>query len=52
MTDTGDHVYVRHETFLALQRIREDQSFQTYDHIIMELIKYRYKGKYDFGHPY
>ena len=47
-----EHVPVRRETYLALKRIREDESWQTFDNVIQQLIEYRFKGKYDFGGVY
>jgi len=52
MCMSDEHIPVRHETYVALKRIREDESWQTFDKVIQQLIEYRFKGRYDFGGVY
>lgn len=36
-------VHIRRETFVVLQRIREDESYPSYDHVIREALRGRYQ---------
>jgi len=47
--ETGStHIRVRFETKRALDRVRMDESYPTFDQVIMEALRAKYGHKYDF----
>ncbi len=41
-------VHLRMETYRALCRVREDESYPTFDQLIMEALRAKFGTRYDF----